>query len=29
MATTARRRGFGEDSVYFDAANDRWTGAVP
>ena len=24
----ARRRGFGEDSVYFDAANNRWKGAV-
>ena len=23
-----RRRGFGEDSVYFDAANNRWKGAV-
>ena len=28
MATTARRRGYGEDSIYFDAANNRWTGAV-
>jgi integrase len=28
MATTARRRGYGEDSVYFDAANNCWTGAV-
>jgi integrase len=24
----ARRRGFGEDAVYFDAANNHWTGAV-
>ena len=24
----ARRRGYGEDSVYFDAANNRWKGAV-
>jgi len=24
----SRRRGYGEDSVYFDAANNRWTGAV-
>jgi integrase len=28
MAATARRRGRGEDSIYFDAANNRWTGAV-
>lgn len=28
MAATARRRGYGEDSVYFDAANNCWTGAV-
>ena len=28
MAVTVRRRGYGEDSVYFDAANNRWTGAV-
>jgi integrase len=28
MATMARRRGYGEDSVYFDAANNRWTGAI-
>lgn len=28
MATAARRRGHGEDSIYFDAANNRWTGAV-
>lgn len=28
MAATARRRGYSEDSVYFDAANNRWTGAV-
>lgn len=27
-AATARRRGHGEDSLYFDAANNRWTGAV-
>jgi integrase len=28
MAATARRRGHGEDSVYFDAANNCWIGAV-
>jgi integrase len=28
MAAMARRRGYGEDSVYFDAANNCWTGAV-
>ena len=28
MAATARRRGYGEDSVYFDAANNCWTAAV-
>jgi integrase len=28
MAAAARRRGYGEDSIYFDAANNRWTGAV-
>lgn len=28
MAATARRRGFGEDSIYFDAANNCWTAAV-
>ncbi len=28
MAGTARRRGYGEDSIYFDAANNCWTGAV-
>jgi integrase len=28
MATTARRRGYGEDSIYFDAVNNCWTGAV-
>jgi hypothetical protein len=28
MAATARRRGHGEDSVYFDAANNNWAGAV-
>jgi len=28
MAATARRRGHGEDSVYFDAANNCWAGAV-
>ena len=28
MAATARRRGYGEDSVYFDPANNCWTGAV-
>ena len=28
MAATARRRGRGEDSVYFDAANNCWIGAV-
>ncbi len=28
MAAMARRRGYGEDSVYFDVANNRWTGAV-
>ncbi len=28
MAATAQRRGYGEDSVYFDAANNCWTGAV-
>jgi integrase len=28
MAATARRRGHGEDSVYFDAANNCWSGAV-
>ena len=25
---TARRRGYGEDSIYFDAANNCWTAAV-
>jgi hypothetical protein len=28
MAATARRRGYGEDSIYFDAANNCWTAAV-
>jgi integrase len=28
MAATARRRGYGEDSIYFDAANNSWSGAV-
>ena len=28
MATTARRRARGDDSIYFDAANDCWTAAV-
>jgi hypothetical protein len=28
LATTARRRGYGEDSIYFDAANSCWTAAV-
>jgi integrase len=28
MATTARRRGYGEDSIYFDTVNSCWTGAV-
>lgn len=28
MTTVARRRGYGEDSIYFDAVNNRWTGAV-
>jgi integrase len=28
MATTARRRGYGDDSIYFDAVKQRWTGAV-
>ena len=28
MAMTARRRGRGDDSIYFDAANNCWTGAV-
>jgi hypothetical protein len=28
MATTARRRNYGDDSIYFDAANNCWTGAV-
>jgi hypothetical protein len=28
MATTARRRGYGDDSVYFDAVKQRWTGAI-
>ena len=28
MAATGRRRGHGEDSVYFDAANNNWAGAV-
>ena len=28
MATTARRRNHGDDSIYFDAANNCWTGAV-
>jgi len=28
MATTARRRSRGDDSIYFDTANNCWTGAV-
>jgi integrase len=28
MAATTRRRGYGEDSIYFDAANNCWTAAV-
>ena len=28
MATTAHRRNRGDDSVYFDAANNCWAGAV-
>ena len=28
MAMTARRRSRGDDSIYFDAANNCWTGAV-
>jgi integrase len=28
MATTGRRRGHGEDSIYFDAVNRCWTAAV-
>src|SRR5260370_14313819 len=28
MAATARRRSYGEDSIYFDTANNCWTGAV-
>jgi integrase len=28
MAATARRRGSGEDSIYFDAANNCWTAAI-
>src|ERR1039457_1957856 len=28
MAMTARRRSRGDDSIYFDAANSCWTGAV-
>ncbi len=28
MATTARRRGYGDDSIYFDAVKQRWTSAV-
>src|SRR5438046_8859109 len=28
MATTAHRRNRGGDSIYFDAANNCWTGAV-
>jgi hypothetical protein len=25
---TQTRRGHGDDSIYFDAANNRWTGAI-
>jgi hypothetical protein len=28
MAATTRRRGYGEDSIYFDAANNCWTAAI-
>jgi hypothetical protein len=28
MVTTARRRGYGDDSIYFDAVKQRWTGAI-
>jgi hypothetical protein len=28
MAATVRRRGYGEDSIYFDAVNNCWSGAV-
>jgi hypothetical protein len=28
MVTTGRRRGHGEDSIYFDAVNKCWTAAV-
>ena len=28
MATTARRRNRGDESIYFDAANNCWAGAV-
>ena len=28
MATTAQRRNRGDDSIYFDAANNCWTGAI-
>jgi hypothetical protein len=28
MATTAERRNRGDDSIYFDAANNCWTGAI-
>jgi hypothetical protein len=28
MAATARRRASGEDSIYFDAANNCWTAAI-
>lgn len=28
MATTARRRARGDDSIYFDTANNCWTAAV-
>jgi hypothetical protein len=25
---TAARRGYGDDSIYFDAVKQRWTGAI-
>jgi integrase len=28
METAQKRRGHGEDSIYFDSLNNRWTGAV-
>jgi len=27
--TTARRRGHGEDAIYFDEAKNRYVGAIP